>query len=64
MISPLLLIGIVLVVVLAFSLGKILSHVFRFVYYAMIAAVILVFLFGISWNELMGMMQQLLLLVF
>ena len=64
MIDPFSIIGIIVIIVLALSLGRIFSYLLRFFYYTMIAALILVFLFGISWNELISLVQGLLLLVF
>ncbi|HLC82049.1 MAG TPA: hypothetical protein VJH68_05320 [Candidatus Nanoarchaeia archaeon] len=64
MIDPFSVIGLVVIIILALSMGRILSYLLKFFYYTMIAALILVFLFGISWDELIAIMHGLLLLVF
>jgi hypothetical protein len=64
MIDPFSVIGIGIIIILALSMGRILSYLLKFFYYTMIAVLILVFLFGISWDELIAFVQGLLLLVF
>lgn len=64
MVDPFSILGLGIIIILALSLGRIFSMVLRFLYYTVIAALILVFLFGISLDQLMTMLENFLLWVF
>ncbi len=64
MIDILSLITVLILIALSFSLGKIISFALKSLYYLLIAALILVFVFDISFNELLKITREILLWVF
>jgi hypothetical protein len=64
MVDPFSIIGIIVLIILALSLGRVFSVALKFLYYIMIATLILVFFFGISFEELIILLEQALLWVF
>jgi hypothetical protein len=56
--------GIGVLIILVLSLGRILSVVLKFVYYALIAGLVLVFFFGVSLNDVFDIVTRVLLWVF
>ena len=61
-ISTLLIIIVIAIFVVFF--GKILSHALRFVFYIMLIALVLIFIFGVSFSDLVGFVQNLVFTTF
>ena len=53
--------GIIIMVIVVVFLGKILSYMSKFIYYAIIALIVLIFIFGISLDEILNFVTNLLL---
>jgi len=64
MVDPFSVVGVGILIILVLSLGRIFSVVLKFVYYALIATLVLVFFFGISLDTVLGFLEKILLLVF
>ncbi|MBU0470421.1 MAG: hypothetical protein KKA62_00990 [Nanoarchaeota archaeon] len=57
-------IGLIIVVLVVLSLGKIMSHLLRFLFYALLGALVLVFFFDISLNNIIDWLSSLVLWAF
>lgn len=62
--EPLSIVGIMILIIVALFLGKILSILGRIVFVALIIALVLVFAFGISLNQVVDWGLQVILLAF
>ncbi len=51
MIEPFSILGILIIAILVFFLSRVLSVVVKIIFYALLAAMVLVFFFGVSLNE-------------
>ena len=58
------LVGLIIVVIVLLSVGKVLSMFLRLTFYALLAVLFLVFVFGISFSEVVMWLQDLVLLSF
>lgn len=56
--------GIILVVIAVLYLGKVLSFLLRFVFYILLGVLVLVFVFGISYVDVLNVLESVVLLAF
>jgi len=63
-IDPFSIIGVIIVIILALTLGKLLKATFKIAFYVLLVALIFIFFFGVSYNELVTFIGNIMLWAF